>query len=226
MDLTIPYIPQLNGKAERLNRILLEKTRALLEESGIKKEIWREAAYIATYLLNINPTKQLDVTLYEIWSGKEPDMCTLKLFGCVAHAKILRPLYNLDNRNRKLFFVGCSPKEYRLWNAENRKIIYSRNVKIEEKLKLEQWKILLRLPRPVPADVFIIRYVVGGKLADGRRSSPRTLLRVVYYYESHLRLEKAVELVGHTFDKSDYSRIPVFILYCVCVIKVLVVFLE
>lgn len=65
MDFTIPYSPQLNGKAERLNRTLLEKIRALLEESGLKKEMWG-AVYTAIYLMNISPTKTLDVTPYEM----------------------------------------------------------------------------------------------------------------------------------------------------------------
>lgn len=106
MDFTIPYSPQLNGKAERLNCTLLEKTRALLEESGLSKEMWGEAAYTATYLLNRSPTKLLEVTPYEMWYEKEPDMSFVKLFGCAAHAKNLRPLKKLDNRSRKLIFVG------------------------------------------------------------------------------------------------------------------------
>lgn len=65
MDFTIPYSPQLNGKAECLNRTLLEKIRAL-EASGLKKEMWGEAAYTAIYLMNISPMKTLDVTPYEM----------------------------------------------------------------------------------------------------------------------------------------------------------------
>lgn len=51
MDFTIPYSPQLNEKAECLNRTLLEKIRALLEESGLKKEMWGEAAYMAIWYI-------------------------------------------------------------------------------------------------------------------------------------------------------------------------------
>ena len=137
MDLTIPYSPQLNGKAERLNRTLLEKIRALLLESGMKKEMWGEAAYTATYLLNRSPTKLLDITPYEMWNRKKPDLNLLKLFGCTAHAKVLGTLKKLDNRSRKLVFVGYSPKGYRLWDTKKRKIILSRDVKFEEKIEVE-----------------------------------------------------------------------------------------
>lgn len=84
MDLTIPYSPQLNGKAERLNRTLLEKIKTLLEESGLRKEMWGEAAYTATYLINRSPTKSLNVTPFEMWCGKKPDMNIIKLFVCAA----------------------------------------------------------------------------------------------------------------------------------------------
>lgn len=111
MDFTIPYSPQLNGKAERLNRTFLEKIRALLEESGLKKEMWGEAVYTAIYLMNISPTKTPDVTPYEMQSGKEPDMNYVKLyvklyFGCTAHAKVLGSLKKLEDRSRKPILVG------------------------------------------------------------------------------------------------------------------------
>lgn len=55
-DWTVPYTPQLNGKAERLNRLSMEKTRALLFDSKLNNEMWIESLYVATYLLNRSPT--------------------------------------------------------------------------------------------------------------------------------------------------------------------------
>lgn len=43
LDYTVPYTPQQNGKAERLNRTLLNKARALIIDSGLEKEMWGEA---------------------------------------------------------------------------------------------------------------------------------------------------------------------------------------
>ncbi|KAJ8895630.1 hypothetical protein PR048_000966 [Dryococelus australis] len=57
--------PQLNGRAERLNRTLLEKTRALLFESGMKKKLWGEALHTATYLLNRSPSRRTPQYLQE-----------------------------------------------------------------------------------------------------------------------------------------------------------------
>lgn len=39
LNKTVPYTPQLNRTAERLNRTLLNKIRAQLFDSGLKKEM-------------------------------------------------------------------------------------------------------------------------------------------------------------------------------------------
>ncbi|KAJ8895787.1 hypothetical protein PR048_001125 [Dryococelus australis] len=56
-------ISQLNGQAERLNRMLMEKTRALLFDSRLEIELWGEALRTATYLLNTSPSATVDTTL-------------------------------------------------------------------------------------------------------------------------------------------------------------------
>lgn len=70
MDTKIPYTPQLNGKAERLNRIILEKFRSLMFDSILKQTFWGETASVATYIQNRSPTK----TPYEMWTNKKPDI--------------------------------------------------------------------------------------------------------------------------------------------------------
>ena len=129
MDFTIPHTPQLNGSAERLNRSLMEKTRALLFCSGMDKQFWGEALYTATYLLNRSPTKALtDCTPAEKWFGKKPDLSMLQIFGSVAHAKVLTYTKKLDKRSNKCIFVGYAPNGYRLWCESKKKIIISRDV--------------------------------------------------------------------------------------------------
>jgi len=76
LDYTTPYTPQLNGKAERLNRTLIEKTRALLADGGIKKTLSGEAL-TATYLLNRSPTETTTYTPAEQWTMKKPDLSNI-----------------------------------------------------------------------------------------------------------------------------------------------------
>lgn len=133
MDFSPPYSPQNNGKAERLNRTLCEKTRALLFESGLNKGFWTEAINVAAYVTNRSPSNSKRATPEEIWSGKRPDLRKLKIFGSTAYAKSLTPLKKMEERSKKMTFVGYANCGYRLWDGE--KIIISRDVVFVEKQK-------------------------------------------------------------------------------------------
>lgn len=110
----MPYSPQLNGRAERLNRTLLDKIRALLFDSGMEKQMWGEALYTSMYLLNRSLTDALKVTPYKMWENRKLNVNNIRLFGCEAYAKILGPMKKLDQRSAKYTFVGYAPVGYRL----------------------------------------------------------------------------------------------------------------
>lgn len=128
LDYTVPHIPQQNGKAERLNRTLLDKARALIIDSGLKKEMWGEAVRIAAYLVNRSPTELLTVTSNQLWTGEKPNLSNCRVFGCKAYAKELGYLKKLDERSNQLIFIGYSPGGYRLWNASKRRVVIRRDV--------------------------------------------------------------------------------------------------
>ena len=75
--------PQLNGIAERLNRTLLERVRALGHSSGLPKSLWGEALRHATWLKNRTATRTLDgKTPFEALYGRPPNLSTLRRWGC------------------------------------------------------------------------------------------------------------------------------------------------
>ena len=49
---SVPHTPQQNGVAERMNRTLLEKTRAMQSTVGLTKSFWAEAVKAACYVIN------------------------------------------------------------------------------------------------------------------------------------------------------------------------------
>lgn len=55
LEYTMPYSPQSNGKAERINRTLLNKVRTKIIESGLPKFLWDEARKCSVYKLNRLP---------------------------------------------------------------------------------------------------------------------------------------------------------------------------
>jgi hypothetical protein len=65
-----------------MNRILMDKARSMLKGAGLTQKFWAEAVNIAKYLLNMSPLSVLvDTTPHEVWSGKNPSISHLKLFG-------------------------------------------------------------------------------------------------------------------------------------------------
>ena len=58
---TIPYIPQHNGVAERVNHTPMEMARSMLYHSGMPLSFWAEATSTAMYVQNRSPTLQLMV---------------------------------------------------------------------------------------------------------------------------------------------------------------------
>ena len=130
LDTTIPHSPQLNGKAERYNRTLIEKVRSLLIDSETDKKLWGEAARVATYILNRSPTAALSVdkTPAEIWINQKPDLKRMQIFGTEVYAKNLGYLKKLEDRSEKYLFVGYAATGYRLFDEKRKKIIIRRDV--------------------------------------------------------------------------------------------------
>jgi transposase InsO family protein len=140
---TPAYTPQLNGVAERKNQTILDMARSLLKAKKLPKQYWAEAVSCAVYLLNRCPTRSLQaVTPEEAWSGHKPSVTHLRVFGCVAYAKIPDARRTkLDDKSEKCIFVGYGDRRmgYKLYNPITKKVIMSRDVIFEED-KAWQWK--------------------------------------------------------------------------------------
>lgn len=83
-----PYTPEQNGAAERLNRVLIEKVRAMLLDSGLPMKYWAEAVVAANFQRNRTPIQSLGKTPYEVFYGKKPDVSNMRVFGCAAYVQV------------------------------------------------------------------------------------------------------------------------------------------
>ena len=76
--LTVHDTPQLNGVVERLNRMLLERIRALRHLTSLPDFLWGEALYHVTWLKNRSAMRTLDnKTPFEALFGSPPDLSGL-----------------------------------------------------------------------------------------------------------------------------------------------------
>ncbi|GKF68106.1 zinc finger, CCHC-type containing protein, partial [Tanacetum coccineum] len=135
-QLTAPYSPQQNGVVKRKNRTILSTTRCMMKATGMPQNFWAEAVRHAILLLNCTPTKSLeDVTPYEALKGRKPNLQHIRIFGCIAYAKVpSQHLTKLDDRSIQMVYLGSEPgsKAYRLFDPITKKICVSRDVKFKE----------------------------------------------------------------------------------------------
>ena len=137
VEITAPYSPSQNGVAERLNRTLLERTRAMLIQHSIPKFLWPEAITYAIYLKNRSPTRALKepITPYEAFWNKKPNVSQLQEFGinCWVLQQGEKPS-KLDPKSRSYQFVGISEdsRAWRYYVPHSRKVLTSRNIIFEE----------------------------------------------------------------------------------------------
>ncbi len=155
---TPPHTPEVNGVAERFNRLLVERVRALLKDSNLPKFLWSEAMSTIVYIYNRIPNLEFKgaKSPFEQLFGYTPDISHFKIFGCTAFA------YNYDIERRKLddraikgIFVGYEENSasYRIYIPNRRKIMKSGHVIFHEKCQaapidisdeayVDDWKIL------------------------------------------------------------------------------------
>lgn len=132
--LTVPYTPQQNSVAERMNKSLTEKARAMIHGVELGKELWGEAILTATYLLNLSPTKALSVnkTPFELWHNKRPKLNYLKVFGSTVYVHDKNRKSKFDKRSIKGILVGYEVNGYKVLNTETNKFIIARDVIFDE----------------------------------------------------------------------------------------------
>ncbi|GJY84693.1 ribonuclease H-like domain, reverse transcriptase, RNA-dependent DNA polymerase [Tanacetum coccineum] len=114
------------------------KGSILIECDDEKQRIISHAGVVrhAIYILNNVPTKALeDITPYEAIKRRKPNLEKLRVFGCIAYAKVpSQHLTKLDDRSSRMVYLGNEQgsKAYRLFDPTTQKICVSRDVKFKE----------------------------------------------------------------------------------------------
>jgi hypothetical protein len=104
----------------RRNRTVVEMARTMMKSMKVLGRYWGEAVRHVVYMLNRLPTKAvLEKTPYEMWVGRRPHLGHLKIFGCLAHMKVIVPhLKKLSDRSQKTVYLGVEEgsKAHRLYD--------------------------------------------------------------------------------------------------------------
>lgn len=132
-----PYAHGQNGKVERMMRIVQERTRAILNDSGLPDGLWPEI--MKTVMLTRNLTVynsrrregQPPITPYQIRFGRKPDLNFLRVIGCnafvVRHPEEIKGATQKTSRHlqpqawlgKLVGYTGYHGSQYRIWRPSS-----------------------------------------------------------------------------------------------------------
>jgi transposase InsO family protein len=131
--LTIHDTPEYNGVAERLNRTILERVRAILHASELPKFLWAEAVKHAVYLKNRTSTRALtSMTPFQAMFGAKPDLSNLPEWG--VKVWVHDPTGSkLDGRSQVGRWVGFDEESHghRIYWPDRHSVTAERSVKFD-----------------------------------------------------------------------------------------------
>lgn len=107
-----------------------------MKDKKMPSFFWGEAVTTSVYVLTCSFTRSVDGgTPYEAWHDRKPSVEHLRVLGCVAHVKSVRPfLCKLDDRSTPMVFIGYEPgsKAYKVYEPSTRRVHVSRDVIFDE----------------------------------------------------------------------------------------------
>jgi len=115
-ETSTPHVYQQNGRAEQLNRTLLEKVQSMRLEACLPDSWWEFAFATATHVYNRTPIKHLKwKTPQEIFTGDKPKISHLCVFGCGAYVYLPNEVRanKLSPHSELMIFIGYENNGYR-----------------------------------------------------------------------------------------------------------------
>lgn len=135
VQFSIAYAHNQNGVAERTNQDILVHIRSVLAETNLPHKLWYEIAISMTYLRTIRPHRLLKRTPYETLFNRKPHLAHLRAIGSRTTALI--PKEGRENKLQSVTVIGRlvgyeGTNQYRMWDPQRDKIVWVRDVKINE----------------------------------------------------------------------------------------------
>ncbi|KAI9915826.1 hypothetical protein PsorP6_007973 [Peronosclerospora sorghi] len=134
---TIPYSPQQNGLAERMNRTITERAKVIIFHMNVDKRWWAEAMNTAVFITNRLPSAAYTKKPpFQILFGQKTDISGMCVFGAKGYAHIDKSKrVRLEKKAFKCIFLGYADnvKGYRVWNIDLGSVMFTRSVTFDER---------------------------------------------------------------------------------------------
>ncbi|CAI7732380.1 unnamed protein product [Closterium sp. NIES-54] len=143
-QISLPYAHPQQGVAERVNRTLMTKVCALMNQSGLPKKYWPYAMNHAVHLHNLLSTtaNRGNLSPHMKWTGSRGDTSMLRVWGCmVQYRPTSATIGKFTHRARYGVHLGLS-HEYKGWlilDIDTNQIVPARDILFYEQLTLKQW---------------------------------------------------------------------------------------
>ena len=102
-----------------MNRTLVESVRSMVADAQLPQKFWAKVLSTAVYLRNRSPTVVVQDVTTQAWTGDQPRVKHLRVFGCAAYAHIPKDeQQKLDPKAKKCILMGygVETKGYRLYD--------------------------------------------------------------------------------------------------------------
>lgn len=131
------YSPQMNGIAERYNRIVIDLVNTTINAESLPKHFWGEILVTINYIKSRNPHSAIKEQVpIERWYGKKPSVRHFRAIGAIAYVYIPKQKRNkFEQKAEQYIMVGFASKTkgYRLWRRETNQVIESKHVIFDER---------------------------------------------------------------------------------------------
>ena len=145
MQTTAPDNPQSNGVAERMNRTLQERARAMMAEAELSAGGWGEAIRTTSYMRNRSEVRGLgNRAPQELWRGKVPNISHMREFGCKAYCHLFKKYRKGKMSDTAwegvLVRYGENAVAYRVWDPLKRVVRNVGQPRFDESCPSGWWK--------------------------------------------------------------------------------------
>ncbi|OWZ01134.1 Copia type Polyprotein [Phytophthora megakarya] len=132
---THAYTPEENAVVEKMNGILVNKTRTAMQAADMPTQLWPEVLQYIVDIDNMSATKALNgMTSSEKLFGKKPDLTKVRVCGSVGFVYVPKRKNKLSPKAEPALLLGFAHTApgYRLLHLRTGRIVEAKDVKFRE----------------------------------------------------------------------------------------------